>query len=178
MAIEIERKFLVNSDEIIRVLCFMPHVSYDICQYYITENIRLRMETHSDGSSRAYYTIKTIKDGNLLSREETHKEVDYETIRSFHHSLYDSKEGIGVIRKTRHVFNHDENTKWEVDFYHSDNEELIIAEIEIPSEDYDLKISGNNCFSHRWIGEEVTGVEKYYNFNLAKNPYIKWRYDK
>ena len=56
---------------------------------------------------------------------------------------------------------------WEVDEFHGDNEGLIVAEIEVPSEDVKMTLPA-------WIGEEVTGDHKYYNSQLCKTPYSKW----
>jgi len=56
---------------------------------------------------------------------------------------------------------------WEIDVFHGENEGLIVAEVEIPSEDYDLTLP-------EWIREEVTDDVRYYNSNLAINPFTKW----
>ena len=56
---------------------------------------------------------------------------------------------------------------WEIDIFHGVNEGLIIAEIELPSEDFHIDIPP-------WLGEEVSTVFDYSNSNLAQNPYAKW----
>ncbi|MEO2184953.1 MAG: hypothetical protein ABGX30_00110, partial [bacterium] len=56
---------------------------------------------------------------------------------------------------------------WEVDEFHGDNEGLVVAEIELDSEDEDFAIP-------EWVGEEVTPHERYYNMNLATHPYKDW----
>ena len=56
---------------------------------------------------------------------------------------------------------------WEDDVFHGDNEGLIVAEIELESEDdvFELPV---------WVGQEVSGIAKYYNSMLAKHPFTKW----
>ncbi len=56
---------------------------------------------------------------------------------------------------------------WEVDEFHAENKGLIIAEIEIPHENYTLQLPS-------WIGTEVSEDPRYLNANLAKHPYTKW----
>ena len=56
---------------------------------------------------------------------------------------------------------------WEVDEFFGENEGLIIAEIELASEDEFFSRPG-------WIGEEVSLDSRYANFNLAQNPYKNW----
>jgi adenylate cyclase len=56
---------------------------------------------------------------------------------------------------------------WEVDEFHGDNEGLVVAEIELKSENEDFAIPD-------WIGKEVTPDERYYNMNLATHPYKDW----
>jgi len=47
-------------------------------------------------------------------------------------------------------------------------EGLVIAEVELNSEDEDFE-------KPEWLGEEVTGQIKYYNSQLSKEPYKTWR---
>ncbi|MBW1899685.1 MAG: adenylate cyclase, partial [Deltaproteobacteria bacterium] len=56
---------------------------------------------------------------------------------------------------------------WEVDEFFGENKGLILAEVELESEDENLIIP-------EWIGEEVTGDPKYFNSNLIHHPYNKW----
>ncbi|MBI9102426.1 MAG: CYTH domain-containing protein [Spirochaetales bacterium] len=56
---------------------------------------------------------------------------------------------------------------WEVDEFLGDNEGLILAEIELKSEEQVFSVP-------EWIGEEVTGDARYYNSNLSENPYKNW----
>ena len=56
---------------------------------------------------------------------------------------------------------------WEVDAFLAENEGLLVAEIELKSEDEQFE-------KPEWLGEEVTGQQKYYNAQLAVNPYKNW----
>lgn len=56
---------------------------------------------------------------------------------------------------------------WEVDEFLGKNEGLIVAEIELESEDERFDLPD-------WVGEEVTGDARYYNANLTRSPYQTW----
>jgi adenylate cyclase len=74
-----------------------------------------------------------------------------------------------VIEKTRHLVTH-ENHLWEIDEFDGENAGLIVAEIE-------LEAVGESFSKPDWIGAEVTQDVRYYNNNLAREPYCKWRDD-
>ena len=71
-----------------------------------------------------------------------------------------------LIEKTRHYIEHKGHT-WEVDEFHGKNNGLIVAEIELESEDEKFEIPD-------WVGEEVTQDDRYYNMNLAIHPFTSW----
>lgn len=54
--------------------------------------------------------------------------------------------------------------KWEVDEFHEEDDGLIIAEIELPSEDTQFD-------KPQWLGKEVTQDSTYYNSTLSKTPW-------
>ena len=56
---------------------------------------------------------------------------------------------------------------WEVDVFHGANEGLVVAEIELTSENENFPVPD-------WIGEEVTGDRKYYNSMLSVHPFCEW----
>ena len=71
-----------------------------------------------------------------------------------------------IIEKTRYVVEY-EGKAWEVDKFHTDNEGLTVAEIELDEE--------NELFKKPlWLGKEVTADYRYLNSNLAKNPFCSW----
>ena len=69
----------------------------------------------------------------------------------------------GVTRFEVKVGNH----IFEVDEFFEDNQGLVIAEIELSSESEFFE-------KPDWLGEEVSGITKYYNSQLSKNPFVKW----
>ncbi len=71
-----------------------------------------------------------------------------------------------LIDKHRHLERVAGRT-WEIDVFHGDNEGLIVAEVELPTEDSALELPG-------WAGEEVTADPRYYNSNLLQQPYGSW----
>jgi len=56
---------------------------------------------------------------------------------------------------------------WEVDEFFGENKGLIVAEIELESEDQQFE-------KPEWVGDEVSGDPRYFNSNLIKNPYSSW----
>ena len=56
---------------------------------------------------------------------------------------------------------------WEVDEFHGSNQGLVIAEIELISEDQKIQ-------KPFWVGSEVSLDLRYTNSNLAKTPYQTW----
>lgn len=67
-----------------------------------------------------------------------------------------------IISKTRYIIpSESDMLKWEVDEFHGEDEGLILAEIELPSEDIIFD-------KPDWIGEEVTDNSIYYNSSLSE----------
>ncbi len=57
--------------------------------------------------------------------------------------------------------------RWEVDEFLKENEGLILAEIELASEEQPFDLPS-------WAGQEVSHDPRYHNANLAKHPYLRW----
>ena len=153
---EIERKFLINNLNFIKE-------SFDhnrIEQGYLNSNkdraVRVRIK-----NNHGFLTIKGSSNESGTTRFEWEKEIP----------VAEAKQLIaicepGVISKTRYLVNVNQHT-FEVDVFDGDNKGLIIAEIELNSE--------NETFEKpEWLGKEVTGEVKYYNSQLSKNPYKNW----
>ena len=156
MAQEIERKFLVK-DSSFKELAFS---SSRIAQGYIcssrgrTVRVRIRDE-------KGYLTIKGPAGENGLSRYEWEKEIPLDEAQELM-KLCEP----GMIDKTRYLVQSG-NHVFEVDEFYGENEGLVVAEVELSSE--------NESFEKPdFIGEEVTGIAKYYNSFLMKYPYTKW----
>ena len=156
MGIEIERKFLMNPEK-------WEHLEKPVGEFYRqgylltdpTKTIRVR-QTLEQG----FLTIKGISVG------ATRKEYEYEIPLEEAKELLDQFSGaeLSKIRYKIRVGNH----VWEIDEFSGKNAGLIVAEIELTSEDEDFEIPD-------WIGREVTGAEKYYNSNLVTEPYENWK---
>ena len=154
MAIEIERKFLVKEKPF-----SIAKRSLKINQGYIINEKSKVIRVREKGDD--YFL--TIKGNNIgISR------LEYD----FPISKEDAKELIfhfcktTLIEKTRHYIEHKGHT-WEVDEFHGKNIGLILAEIELESEDEKFEIPD-------WVGEEVTQDDRYYNMNLAIHPFTSW----
>jgi adenylate cyclase len=75
----------------------------------------------------------------------------------------------GLILKTRHYVMH-QGHLWEIDDFEGDNAGLIVAEVELKSED--------EAFARPdWLGAEVTSEHRYYNNSLASHPFQRWAAD-
>lgn len=155
MAKEIERKFLVKGN-----FKDQEVEGTRIVQGYLSSVpervVRVRIK-----GDKGYLTIKGIGNVSGASRFEWEKEIPVNEAEE----LLKICEP-GVIDKTRYdvkVGNH----TFEVDEFYGENEGLVIAELELSSE--------NESFPKpQWLGEEVTGDTKYYNAMLMKNPFTKW----
>lgn len=56
---------------------------------------------------------------------------------------------------------------WEIDQFIGANKGLVIAEIELKTQDQEIDLPA-------WVGEEVTDDPRYLNSNLFKRPYSTW----
>ena len=152
MGIEIERKFLVVGD----AWRAAPAVPY--AQGYLNRDkartVRVRVVR-----DQAWLTIKGVSVGATRAEFEYPIPVaDAEQVLA----LCDGP----VIRKTRRVIEHAGAT-WEVDEFQGDNAGLVVAEIELPSEDAAFQRPA-------WLGDEVTHDARYFNSSLATAPYSTW----
>ncbi len=155
MGKEIERKFLVN-DKIHELL---PKLSSSYCcQTYLASDDDKVMRVRILGE-KGYLTIKSKVVG--ISRHEFEYEIP----------LADAKKmielfGEKVIEKTRYLVPIEKHL-WEIDVFEGKNKGLIVAEVELTSEEEQFE-------TPNWISEEVSGEAKYYNNNLQENPYLNW----
>lgn len=152
---EIERKFLVTGDYKKEVVS-----SRKIIQGYISSSpertVRVRME-----DSGGYLTIKGKSSSGGLTRFEWEREISREDAEN----LLKLCEG-GLVEKTRHIVEY-ENHRFEVDEFSGDNEGLVVAELELDSEEENFK-------KPLWIGEEVSFDKRYFNLYLSQHPFKTW----
>jgi len=156
MAIEIERKFLVSGP-------FKPFATKKTYyrQGYISGNrgctVRIRI-----AGDKGYITIKGPGSASGMSRFEWEKEIKIDEAKDL---LQFCKSGI--IEKIRYIIPSGKHF-YEVDEFLGDNDGLIVAEIELESED-------ESFIKPPWLGKEVTGIKKYHNSSLSVNPYTHWQ---
>ncbi|MDH5857306.1 CYTH domain-containing protein [Lampropedia aestuarii] len=152
MALEIERKFLVTGEG------WRSAPSERLSQGYLCHEPERTVRVRIAGE-QAFLTIKGITQG------ATRQEFEYPIPVADAQSLL-ALCGAGVIDKYRHRFVHAGKT-WEVDAFLGDNQGLVVAEIELASED--------EVFDKPdWLGEEVTHDARYYNANLSTLPFVHW----
>jgi CYTH domain-containing protein len=163
--IEIERKFLLKG-----IPEKKPNEIIKINQWYLKneEGVweRIRSWDSNLNGKKWIHTIKTrISD---MSNIEDEKEVSEKEFIAFQRkSHYKLNQGRSII-KERLIYIDGEN-KWEVDVFKSGCQ-LVIAEVEIPSEDYDLFIPE---FIDKKNLMEVTGLKQFSNRSLANKVKIK-----
>ena len=154
--IEIERKYLVTS------LDFLNEYSIknEIAQGYLSSNpertVRIRIK-----GNKGFITIKGIGSESGVSRFEWEKEIATEEAKSLL-KLCEK----GVIEKTRYEVKSGKHII-EIDVFHGENKGLILAEIELESEN-------ETILKPNWLGTEVTNDERYYNAYLSQNPFKSW----
>ncbi len=154
--LEIERKFLVCGDD----YKLLAYDSSRIKQGYICSGHGRTVRVRRRGDC-GYLTIKGPSDGKGMSRYEFEKEITLEEAEQ----LFKLCEP-GIIDKTRYLVRSD-NHVFEVDEFYGDNEGLVMAEVELQSEDETFE-------KPHFIGREVTGDRRFYNSHLRKFPFVIW----
>ena len=155
--LEIERKFLVKKGDAYKNAAFS---SSHIQQGYIpADGATVRIRTRDD---KAYLTIKSKSVNGGMTRYEFEKEIEMDEAQ---HLLQLCKGG--VIDKCRYLVKSG-NHIFEVDEFYGDNEGLVMAEVELGSEDETYE-------KPDFIGMEVTGDKRFYNSHLLSYPFAIWR---
>ena len=153
MALEIERKFLVKEDT------WRNEKGTKYRQGYLNSakerNVRVR--TMDD---KGYLTVKGV------ARGAVRVEYEYEIPKVEAEAMLDDLCEKPLIEKIRCKIEH-KGLVWEVDEFLGENSGLIVAEVELESED-------QKFVKPKWIGEEVTGDPRYFNANMIHHPYSKW----
>ena len=154
MGRETERKFLVRGDAW-RGLA--QGVMYR--QGYLNSSkectVRVRM-----AGDRAFLAVKGITVG--ATREEYEYAIPCTDAMAMLATLAEKP----LVEKKRYTIPF-AGMDWEVDEFFGENQGLIVAELELHREDQPV-------LKPEWIGDEVTGDPRYYNSNLAKQPFSKW----
>jgi adenylate cyclase len=146
---EIERKYLVEQNDLI----FLKSVEGKKIKQAYVQNEQDRTVRIRTKGEKAYLTIKIGKDS--LSRDEFEYEIPVQDAISMMEILK-----LKVLSKTRYEIKYEEHL-WEVDVFEGTLDGLIIAEIELKSE--------NESFNTPpWIGLEVTNNSSYLNSKLIE----------
>jgi len=154
---EIERKFLVTSTEFLSE----NTKSNRIVQGYLNSNSERTVRVRIKGN-KGFLTIKGKGNESGTTRFEWEKEIPVAEAAQL---LLLCEEG--VIDKIRYEIPFGKHL-YEVDIFEGDNTGLIIAEIELNEE--------NESFEKpNWLGDEVTGDERYYNAFLSNSSYKNWK---
>ncbi len=155
--LEIERKFLVRKGDDFKSKALS---SSRIKQGYIPcDGATVRIRIRDD---KGYLTIKGRSVNGGMTRYEFEKEIDLDEAEQ----LMQLCRG-GVIDKRRYLVPSGPHV-FEVDEFYGDNEGLLLAEVELKSEDETYE-------KPDFIGQEVTGDRRYYNSHLLSQPFSLWR---
>ncbi|BBB33297.1 adenylate cyclase [Thermotomaculum hydrothermale] len=155
MGIEIERKFKVKDTSFLKGL---KGISIKQGYLYIGDKSVSRVRIIEN--KKAYLTVKG-RTGDI-----SRLEFEYEIPLKDGIELLENVCLKPLIEKVRYklpVGNH----VWEIDVFEGENKGLIIAEIELESEDEEFE-------KPDWAGEDVSNDERYYNYSLVKFPYSVW----
>lgn len=153
---EIERKFLVKSEAFKIEASASTSISQGFLNADKARTVRVRLT-----DDKAFLTIKGETSRSGMSRLEWETEIPVEDAKTLL-TLCEP----GVIEKRRYYIQHGEHT-FEVDEFYGENQGLIIAEVELQTEQDVIQRPD-------WLGSEVTGEVKYYNAMLSKHPFSKW----
>jgi CYTH domain-containing protein len=155
--IEIERKFLGKNTEFKAQAQSSTRIVQGFLNTHADRTVRVRIK-----GEKGVLTVKGRSNESGTSRFEWETEIPL--------SEAEALLGLcepGVIDKIRFELRVGKHL-FEVDEFHGENQGLIVAEIELQNED--------EAFDKPdWLGEEVTGQVKYYNSQLAKFPFSKWK---
>lgn len=154
MGIEIERKFLIATEDW-RGLA----EGLDYRQGYLSTAKERTVRVRTIGA-QGFLTIKGISIG------ATRTEFEYEIPVDDAHELLDELCLRPLIEKRRHRVPFG-GLIWEIDEFFGENHGLIVAEVELTSEDQDVDLPP-------WIGEEVTGDPRFFNSSLVERPFSTW----
>ncbi|HOP40332.1 MAG TPA: CYTH domain-containing protein [Geobacteraceae bacterium] len=155
MAREIERKFLVKNDSwkmgCRGLACRQGYLVKD-------EAITVRVRVLGD---QGYLTVKGKTEG--IARDE----FEYPVPREDAEAMLGSMCGGRIVEKIRYYVESG-GFRWDVDEFLGENIGLVLAEVELESEDQEPALPD-------WIGREVTGDARYYNAYLAEHPFSRWK---
>jgi CYTH domain-containing protein len=154
MGKEIERKFLLKNDS------WRSLVQGKKCRQGYLNRVEERVVRVRTIDDKGFLTIKGITRGAVRA------EFEYDIPIAEAEAMLDHLCEKPLIVKKRYKIKFG-GLIWDVDEFLGENQGLIVAEVELESEDQPFE-------KPSWIGEEVTGDPKYYNSNLTQYPYTRW----
>jgi len=155
MAHEIERKFLVTASG------WREHATpARIRQGYLSTEPDRIVRVRTEGE-RATLTVKGPTHG--ITRIELEYAIPFDDART----MLDELCMRPLIEKTRHTLRVGPHV-WQIDEFQAENLGLIVAEIELAS-------AGDEFERPAWLGGEVSDDPRYFNANLTRHPYRRWR---
>lgn len=156
MSLEIERKFLVENEDFKKESYHKKSLKQGYLNADKNRTVRIRI-----ADDKGFITIKGKSNETGTTRFEWEKEIDVleaeQLLLLCEPSVIDKIRF--YIKSNKHVY--------EVDEFYGDNNGLIVAELELTSENEEFT-------KPAWLGKEVTGNVNYYNSSLSKNPFKNW----
>ena len=153
MGVEIERKFLVDPEKWVK-----PDDGVYFSQAYLVSGSERTVRVRIAGD-KGYLTIKGKSVG--ISRKEFEYEIPVDEAKEMM-ALCKSY----VVEKIRYFIKAGPVT-WEVDEFLGINQGLLMAEVELESQDQEIELQP-------WILKEVSGDVRFFNAYLAEHPYSEW----
>ncbi len=154
MGTEIERKFLVTGDS------WRGEGRSTVIRQGYLSTVKERTVRVRAVDDEGTLTVKGLTVG------ATRTEFEYLIPVDDAHTMLDELCETPIIEKTRHVVEVN-GLEWEIDEFAGVNDGLVVAEVELDSEDQEFKRPD-------WAGEEVTDDPRYFNANLITHPYTEW----
>ncbi len=155
--VEIERKFLLKSDEFKKEAHQKTRITQGFLNTHKRRTVRVRIQ-----GNKGFITIKGKSSKDGLSRFEWEKEIDKLDAENL--MILCEKSIIDKIRYKVRVGKH----VFEIDEFLGKNKGLVMAELELS--DTNEEFSKPN-----WLGKEITGKKKYYNSMLSRKPFKTWK---
>lgn len=152
---EIERKFLVEGDD------WRALAKGKLYRQGYLNSVKERTVRVRTVGDKGYLTVKGITVG------ATRVEYEYEIPAGECDAMLDGLAEKPIIEKKRYKIGFGGLT-WEVDEFFGENAGLIVAEVELASEDQAFD-------KPSWAGREVTGDPRYFNSNLIAHPFSSWK---
>lgn len=158
MAKEIERKFIVKGNSWKKDV--IKEKSLEQGYIFSSENKSLRIRI---ANNKAFLTIKGKTEG--ISRDEFEYEIPKTDAQSLLKKYCDNNP---ILKKRYYLMI--EGNEWTIDEFFGQNKGLVLAEIELESENQEINLP-------EWIEKEVSYDNRYFNTHLSKHPFTTWEKD-